>query len=74
MLNNIAAFVQCKEAGERVVAMFPQGAWLDYRDYEPDRVQVKIGACDKHLPNLQKLYELTREGVITNAHINEALA
>jgi hypothetical protein len=65
MLNNIAAFVQTKEAGERVVAMFNQGAWLDYRDYEPDRVQVKIGACDKHLPNLKRLDKLTDDGIIT---------
>lgn len=72
VLNNIAAFVQCKEAGERVVALFPQGARLDYRDFEPDRVQVKIGACDSHLVNLQKLDELTRDGVITHARINEA--
>lgn len=72
--NNIAAFVQCKEAGERVVAMFPQGAWLDYRESEPDRVQVKIGACDAHLPNLGKLHELTKDGVITAAHISEAQA
>lgn len=64
MLNNIAAFVQCKEAGERVVAMFQQGAWLDYREYEPDRVQVKIGACNQHLPNLKRLDQLCKDGVI----------
>lgn len=74
MLNNIAAFVQCREAGERIVAMFLQGARLDYRDFEPDRVQVKIGACDSHLANLQKLDELTRDGVITAVRINEARA
>lgn len=74
MLNNIAAFVQGKEAGERVVAMFSQGAWLDYRDFEPDRVQVKIGACDSHLVNLQKLDELTQDGIITADRINEARA
>src|SRR3989344_4039782 len=74
LYNNIAAFVQCKEAGERAIAMFPQAARLDYRDFEPDRIQVKIGACDVHLPNLQKLDELTRNGVITNMHISEARA
>jgi len=73
-LNNIAAFVQCKEAGERVVSMFTKGARLDYRDFEPDRVQVKIGACDKHKLNLQKLHELTQDGVITVSRINEAIA
>ena len=74
MRNNIAAYVKCKASGERVVAMFDQGARLDYRKYEPDYVQVKIGACDKHVANLEKLHTLTRDadGVITEAHIKEA--
>jgi hypothetical protein len=73
LYNNIAAFVQCKESGERVAAMFKQGAWLDFRAYEPDYVQVKVGACKKHLPNLQKLHDLTKEDVvITDARIKEA--
>ena len=71
-LSNIAAFVQCKEAGERVVAMFSQGARLDYRAHEPDRVQVKIGACDEHLSNLERLDTLTRDGIITKARITSA--
>lgn len=71
-LNNIAAFVQCKEAGERIVAQFTQGARLDYREYEPDRVQVKIGACDLHLPHLQKLEQFTQGGIITGAHVTMA--
>lgn len=66
--SNIAAFVQCRAAGERVVAMFTQGARLDYREFEPDRIQVKIGACEEHLPNLRVLDQLA--GVITT----EALA
>jgi len=72
MLNNIAAFVQCKDAGERVVEMFGHGARMDYRDHEPDRVQVKVGACDKHLPNLKKLFELTERGTITDEMIRSA--
>lgn len=71
-LNNIAAFAQCKEAGERVVAMFPQGARLDYREHEPDRVQVKIGACDLHLPHLQKLDLLVQDGIISENRIATA--
>jgi hypothetical protein len=55
MYSNIAAFVQCKEAGERVVEMFKTGARLDYRESEPDRVQVKIGACESHKNNLEIL-------------------
>jgi len=64
--NNIAAFVESKQAGERIVEFFGGfGAWLDYREYEPDWIQVKIGACDEHLPNLKKLAELTEDDVIT---------
>lgn len=64
MLNNIAAFVRCRDAGVRVVAMFAQGARLDYRDFEPDYVQVKVGACDEHLLNLKRLHKLVKDGVI----------
>ena len=71
-MNNIAAFVQCRKAGERVVALFQRGARLDYREREPDYVQVKIGACDKHLPNLRRLDDLTHDGVITQERINQA--
>jgi hypothetical protein len=57
----MAAFVVNKEAGERVVTMYSElglHAKLDFRPYEPNWVQVKVGACDKHLPNLKKLTEL----------------
>lgn len=70
--NNIAAFVQCKEAGERIVAMFDAcrgGARLDYREYEPDRVQVKIGACDTHLDQLRRLHDETQDGRITSERL-----
>jgi hypothetical protein len=64
--HNIAGFVECREAGERVVKMFGRGARLDYRESEPDRVQVKIGACDDHLPRLRALDHAVREaGVIS---------
>lgn len=62
-LHNLAAFVPSKEVGEAVVAMFggPEQARLDYRPSEPKHVQVKVGACTAHLPNLRKLQELTTE-------------
>ena len=72
MHHNIAAFVQTKTAGERVIRMFPQGARLDYRPHEPDRVQVKIGACEAHLQNLHQLIALARDGVITTHDVREA--
>lgn len=71
-LHNIAAFVRCREAGERVVTMFACGAHLDYRDFEPDRVQVKVGACDFHLENLRKLNKITHDGIITPERVHEA--
>lgn len=79
-LHNISGFVRCKEAGERVVDMFlyrdrelSLEAYLDYRDHEPDRVQVKIGACEEHLPNLEKLDALVRlDGIVTAEKVAEA--
>ncbi|MBI5045126.1 MAG: hypothetical protein HZC02_04315 [Candidatus Levybacteria bacterium] len=75
-LHNIAAFVRTKAAGDRVVAMFKQGAVVDYREYEPDRVQVKIGACDTHKPNLELLDQLVRKNghVITDDIVQRASA
>ncbi len=58
---DMAAFVRDKEAGERVVAMYSElglHAKLDFRPYEPNWVQVKVGACRKHELNLEKLMEL----------------
>ena len=73
MQNNIAAFVNHKHAGERVVSLFKQGARLDWRPREPSWIQVKIGACKKHLPNLEALHSLTREkGIITAAILQKA--
>lgn len=78
MRANISGYVLCKESGERVVAMFDQGARLDWREYEPDYVQVKIGACNQHKSNLQRLHDLTRKaggdgkGIITEEIIHTA--
>lgn len=74
-MNNIAAFVRCKAAGERVVALFRGGsARLDYRDFEPDRVQVKVGACDAHVGNLGRLHALSADGIITADRVGQARA
>ena len=75
-MHNIAAFVASKDAGERIVAMFERGAWLDYREYEPNWIQVKIGACDKHKQNLELLERLTIEekGFITADMVVRATA
>lgn len=75
MLSNVAGFVRCKAAGERLVEMFGgKGCWMDYRDFEPDRVQVKIGACEKHKANLEKFARMAEVGerVVTKEIIEEA--
>ncbi len=76
---DMAAFVADKEAGERVVEMFQgQGsrAFLDFRPSEHNPVQVKVGACDSHLPNLESLQALANEagGAITPTMIAASLS
>lgn len=71
-MNNIAAFVRTKAAGERVVKMFGFGAWLDYRPRTPNWIQVKIYACDEHLPNLEHLHKCVRDKIITEEKVKEA--
>jgi hypothetical protein len=56
MLDNFAAFVASKEEGEEIVSWFGGRARLDYRSSEPNWIQVKVGACKKHVPNLEQLY------------------
>lgn len=73
LYGNVAAFVQCREAGERVVAMFGAGVRLDYRQYEPDRVQVKVGACAAHEGALRTLLRATSaEGRLTAGMVRDA--
>ena len=73
-LNNIAAFVASNAEGETIVSWFERGARLDYRDFEPHRIQLKVGACDAHLPQLQALYETTSAyGVIRQRDIADVL-
>lgn len=72
-LCNISGFVESKVDGEEIVEWFDGRARLDYRPSEPNWIQVKIGACDKHLPNLQKLHDLTAiHNVIRRADIADA--
>lgn len=75
--SDMAAFVQDKESGQRVVAMFAgieSLAVLDFRPHEPDWVQVKVGACEQHLPQLESLYQLTRvDGRISLRVVKQAL-
>jgi hypothetical protein len=56
LMSNFAAFIESKEEGELAVEMFGNfGAWLDFRPREPKWVQVKVGACKRHLVALYLL-------------------
>lgn len=72
-MNNISAFVSSKAEGEEVVSWFKQGARLDFRPHEPEWIQVKIGACDTHVPNLERLEKKTAiHGVLRKYDVEEA--
>jgi hypothetical protein len=62
LYNNASFFVQSRESGEAIVAMFEHGAFLDWREHEPNWIQVKVGACDAHLENLVALVAGVRQG------------
>jgi hypothetical protein len=72
---NIAAFVVSREAGERVVSMLGGRARLDFREYEPNWLQVKLGVSKGHEAVLQRLYDATSSSgnVITPRMIAWAL-
>lgn len=65
--TNFASYVEDRDSGARVVAMFgdvtvdargrpvSRGAWLDWRPREPDYLQVKVGACEAHTHALEWL-------------------
>lgn len=74
---DLAGFVRCKQAGERIVQMFTEilrckpKTFLDYRPNEPLWIQVKVKAED-HI-DLEKLNELTQNGIITKQKIQQCL-
>jgi hypothetical protein len=59
MGSDIAGFVRSREAGQRVVDIFEGRARLDYREYEPNWIQVKICAVPEHLDALKRIYDAT---------------
>jgi len=68
---HIAAFVKCKDAGERVVTMFDGiGVWFVDDSCLP---HIRVYACAEHSYNLMKLHTLThKDDTITKEIIAEA--
>lgn len=68
--HNISAFVNSKKDGETVVSLFKQGAWIDYREHEPNHIQVKICACSEHYSYLLFLsHQISKFSCISKAII-----
>ena len=68
--SNFAAFVGTRMEGETAVQIIERGARLDYREREPNWIQVKIGACKEHVDKLEILCMLLRGNVLSDHLIN----
>lgn len=75
LMPNISGFVRSKAAGERIVKMFNGRARLDFRTYEPNWIQVKVGVLEEHKEVLVRLQNavMTCEGMLTPEIIQWAL-
>ena len=70
---NFAAFVESKADGENIVKWIGQGARLDFRDYEPDWIQVKVYSCKEHRPLLSALHDYIDNDLIIESQLKEFL-
>lgn len=70
---NISGFVNGLEAGKRVVTMFGGNARLDYREYEPDWVQVKVGVDKDEKEILERLMVACADGLLTHKRVAWAI-
>lgn len=74
---DLSGFVKCKEAGERIVQMVEKvlakkpDSWLDYREQEPNWIQVKIQEADGF--DLEQLRLLCDDGILTEDKLRLAL-
>lgn len=63
-----------REEGRAIERALKGGRVLDWRDYEPNWIQFKIGACKDHLQNLKKLEELIHDNkMISIKKISESI-
>lgn len=62
---NISGFVSSREDGDKVKAIFGGYAFVDYRDFEPHRIQVKVGVEKEHEEVLERLMIAVNDGILT---------
>lgn len=63
--SNISGFVRSREDGKHVVEIFGGYARLDYRDYEPNWIQVKVGVEKEHKEVLDRLMVACSDNFLT---------
>ena len=61
LMSNICLMCDSQEEAEQVQNLF-QGSHIAYYHGDKKAPQVKLGACDKHLPNLKALWMATCAG------------
>lgn len=72
-MPNISGFVDSKENGEAICAFVP-GSYLDYREHEPNYIQVKIGAHPDQIVKLRRLNDAILElGVIHKTMVEKII-
>ncbi|MCL5099827.1 MAG: hypothetical protein M1158_01755 [Candidatus Marsarchaeota archaeon] len=78
MHNAITAFVDSDESAGRIASMFGRGAMpskLFFNGYLGGSALIRVGACDKHVGNLQYLLALAHRAgnSITQEIVDEAM-
>ena len=73
--TNISAYVKTKEDEEEIESWFTKGGvLLDYRESEPNWIQVKIGCCPDHQAELVELNNKTLTyGIIRKCFVDDIL-
>jgi len=63
--SNISGFVSSREDAQRVVNIFGGYARLDYREREPNWIQVKVGVEKEHSEVLDRLMVACNDAILT---------
>lgn len=67
LMSNLSAFAATKGEAYFLRSCFERGAYVDFRPHEPHWIQVKVGACETHLPVLR---DLAAQWYISEYHID----
>jgi hypothetical protein len=70
--GNLSAYVKTHESGKRIAEMFNKEVLIDFKESEPNSVQVKVGTCAEHIYHLILLNKLIKVngGVINKTIVN----